>query len=540
MSEFSPEEQAVLDSFVDPDGETVGQYEWDEELQRHILALMLTDRFFLIQSQGLVEPRYFTDEVHQLVSKILLNYFEEYKSLPNRIHLKQEVIDSTADKKPETKVHYLSELNTVYNYYVPGVDSREYLLNKITNFAKIMALKTAVTKIFDILKKTPENQSTWLQVQEIVRNALNVDRNIDIGLEYFQTFEERYQKMEEAVEQGDIFTSGFPHIDAALMGGGLGRGEMAAFLGISGTGKSLCLVGAALANLHAGKKVLYVSLEMDPYKVSERFDAQLADPQGIHGVTINNLQEKKDIVIQALRDYISDKEDERLLIIKQFPGGEMDVAKFRAYYTQVQQYGFQPDLVIIDYIGEMKDYPGIKTYESRYQIVRNLRGFAVEEQICIMTALQPNRSAKEAIKLGDVLEDENLADSYDQVRPLDALWSINVTKDEKDCNLGRIFISKHRSGESKKTLYVEYNKKTLRISEISHEKYRTRLETWRTTASENAVESVSDILKQSEQKRKRMEKKEQGLSDSDKKILSGEYHFDDLGKEDEGPQSPDE
>jgi len=492
---LTPEEETLLQSFTDPDAAEKDSYHWDEEFQRQILGMLLCDRYFLVQSQGLIQATYFSDEVHKLICTILHRHFKQYKNPPTKIHLRQEVLDQIGDKKKEVQLHYLSELNTVYEYYVPGTDSRDYLRDKITKFAKIRAIKNAFNASIDVLKKAPESDESWVKVSNLVRKALTIDRNFEIGCEYFQTFEERYAKMMEAAATKDVFTLGFESIDKNLLGGGLGRGEIGSFMGLSGTGKSLILVGAAIANLNQGKKVLYISTEMNETKVAERFDAQLADPKGIHGIRIDNLLDKQTFVFEALRDYTKECLDPRLLVIKQFAAGTMDVPTFRAYYSQLLQYGFRPDLVIVDYIGEMKDYPGMKTYESRYMIVRDLRGFAVEENVCVLTAMQPDRRSREQIKLGGVIDDENLADSYGQVRPLDALWSINQTKDEKDCELAKIFAIKHRHGKSRFTFYVEYNKNTLKISELSSESYHSRLHSYQQTKKVHKTDEVEDNIK---------------------------------------------
>jgi hypothetical protein len=175
-----------------------------------------------------------------------------------------------------------------------------------------------------------------------------------------------------------------------------------------------------------------------------------------------------------LKDFIKDEEDRRLLIIKQFPSRAMDIPTFRAYFSQCQLHGFQPDLVIIDYVGEMKDYPGMATWESRQRIVGDLRGFAVEEGVCLLTALQPDKKAKEAVRQGLLIEDDNLADSYGQIRPLDAFWSVNITAEEKDAGIARAKVVKHRSGESGYIVYLNFNKHQLKFTEISRDEYERR------------------------------------------------------------------
>lgn len=489
------DDEATLNSFTNPDKEPPPEYTFDEEFQRNILALLLSDRIFLVKSMHLIKPEYFTNEVHRLVCSTLFKYFEKYKSLPSKNHVAQELREALAEKKAEIRLGYLAETNTVYEYYIPGLESRDYLQDKVTNFAKFLALKNAFNKSMDEIKKHPDSESTWAKVHSIIKEALTIEQNFEIGLDYFQTVEERYIRMQEKIEKGDVFTSGFLSIDSAIPGGGIGRGEIASFMGLPGTGKSLALVGLTVANLHRGKKVLYISTEMDQDAVATRFDAQLGDPTEENDVSINNLFDKKDFVIKALQDYVSDLDDKRQLIIKQFPSGMMDVPIFRAYYTQLVLYGFKPDLVIIDYVGEMKDYPNMPTHESRFRIVRDLRGFAVEEKFGCFVAMQPNKQAKELVKLGDFIDDDSLADSFAQSRPLDAFWSINQFQDEKECGLARMWICKHRNGRSKFWFPVEYNKKSLRITEISMNAYNDRLRLHRSEKEERSTDDTRERVR---------------------------------------------
>jgi len=187
---------------------------------------------------------------------------------------------------------------------------------------------------------------------------------------------------------------------------------------------SLALVGSATANVARGKKVLYISLEMDQDKIAARFDAQFAD------CPIDQLMESETIVVNALKEQVRDHEDKRMLVVKQFPPGGADVNTIRAYHSQMLMHGFKPDLLIVDYVGEMKDAIGIPTWESRYKILRDLRGFGVEQQHCTFTALQPNRDAVEAQQNG-FIDESKLGASFNQNRPRDALWTINQTRQEK-------------------------------------------------------------------------------------------------------------
>jgi len=473
MSTLTPEEEAILSQQMDPDAQNAAQYQWDEEYQRLILGMLVNDRIFLVQSQGLVKPQYFKNEVHKLISKIVFNYFETYKQRPTRIFLQQEIEDVIKEKPPAVKVHYRQQLNTIFDNYIPGIEHRDYLRDKIVAFAKEQEALRAFYDCVELLKKR-DDPTRFSQMYARLEDAMKVDRRFDIGEEYFQTFEQRYVRVMAARAKGDVFTTGITLIDQGISGGGLLRGELGAWTGVSGTGKSLMLTGASVSNLYRGKRVLYITLEMDQDRTSERFDAQFADPARLHGVGINNLYENKEIVFEGLRDFIKDKEDQRLLVVKHFASGSMDVPTLRAYFGQCQLYGFQPDLVIVDYVGEMKDYPGMATWESRQRIVSHLRGFAKEEDVCCLIALQPDKKAKEAVRQGLLIEDDNLADSYGQIRPLDAFWSINQTAEEKDAGLARAKVCKNRSGESGYVVYLNFDRQQLKFSDIDRDEYERR------------------------------------------------------------------
>ena len=265
----------------------------------------------------------------------------------------------------------------------------------------------------------------------------------------------------------DRFTSGFPSIDNALTGGGMFAGQIASWIGLPGTGKSLALVKAAVENVKLGHKVLYITLEMDELGIVQRFTSQFAM------MDINNLREMKDNIKATIEEFKKDKADANLLHVKQFPGGQVDVNGIRAYMAQLELRGWVPNVLIVDYVGEMKDDPTVKKYESAYRILRDLRGFGVEKGHVTFTCVQPNQSAAK-LEIGQYIDESNIGTSFDQFKPLDAFWSINQQVLEKDAEVGRVFVIKHRNGRSRFSFKIGFDYKigTLDMFEISKERYR--------------------------------------------------------------------
>lgn len=495
-------DDVVIANLVNVDAQAEVRYPWDDDFQRVLLGTMLSDRYFTFQSAGLIKPTYFKSEIHQAICRHLYKHFDEYKQLPSRIFIKQVISDhlkaryvNQPDACETMKTLYNKELSLVYDYFsrggvgnmLPCLDSPDALLDKIAAFAKTQAMKQAFHRSLEIIRKNSEADETWVKVDEIINEARLVNRKFDEGLNYFATLEERYTRMQMEKENAEIFTTGFQTLDRSLQGGGLTHGEMGAWMGLPGQGKSLALTWAAVQNIARGKKVLYVSTEMDPDRIAQRFDAQMA------AVGLNDLMSRKEEVWQSLREVVHDYEDKRRLVIKQFPSGSADVNTIRAYYAQLSMLGFKPDMMIVDYPGDMKHYSGLSLWDSRYRMLTELRGFGVEEQHCTLIAIQPNKAAAE-LSLEEFLDESKIADAFSQNRVLDALWTLNQTTHEHKAAVGRVFVAKARSGKSKFSFKISYGFKdqTLRLFEISDEVYHSTMSRVREKDSDDvAIDTVN-------------------------------------------------
>ena len=463
-------DKAAYEALIDPDAGAVGaaNFAWGEEYQKEILSMLLADRQFLMSTRGLVKPYYFTNKAHREICRIVFSYWDQYKKQPTRTIILNEMGDRLKDN--EAKFFYLGALNTLYDAYQPGLEHRDYNLNNIVSFAKLQAVKDAWRKGMEDIEKFGPTDEAFERVQNYWKDAMSVSLDQNPGLNYFMTLQERYSMGEAKIDPKDLFTTGFKSLDAALTKGGGARGELGSVMALPGVGKSLFLTRMAVANLLQGKKVLYISCEMKEADIAVRFDAQLAD------YNIRSLFSHKDIVIPRIWSHVQDydpKEQDRL-VIKWFPSGTADVNTFRGFHEQCKMNGFVPDMFVVDYVGEKKDYAGMKIYESRELIVKDLVGFVGEENMYGATAMQPNRSAREA-QQEHVLDDSHLGDAFGQVRPLHQFWSLNQRDDEKSQGVGRGFTIKHRDGKSRFIFYLKWDPDTLRIEEISEHTYRGRL-----------------------------------------------------------------
>lgn len=437
-----------------------GQFPFETRYQQHILSMLLNDRVFLTQSLNLIRPNYFVNLDHEIICSALTHYFQNNKQVPVKFVMHELLREKIKDKAKLLKC--VGEYELCASLWVPGQDDREHCLEKLIAFSKEQSLREAISKTAELLKKNTADK--WSTIEELFRQAILVDRSFDMGLDYFNELEERYARFREELNSSEVFISGFEGIDSRLSSGGLKRGEIGAFLGLSGTGKSLLLCHAAVRNIMRGKKVLYVSLEMDQDKIAKRFDSQFAR------VEIGKLLHEQERVISSVRSLVSDEPDKRLLVIKQFPAGTCTVNMIRGLINQLRLQNFNPDLLVLDYIGEMFDGGNInvKTYEVQQRNVRDLRALSVEENICIYTATQANRKGREDVENGSgFLSDDSLASSFGIARPLDLLVSINTSVTEKSCGLCRLYIVKNRDGRSMEMIYLQSSDDALDFQEIT-------------------------------------------------------------------------
>jgi replicative DNA helicase len=475
-----------LDELADPDASNEANYKWDAEFQRSIISMLLVDRQFLVQSMDLIKPSYFTNKAHRKACEVLFELYSKYKYHPSKTIVIQRIKEDLRDDK--SLLYYLGEINALYDFYHPGVDAREYLTDRITFFAKVQALQSAFNTCLKKIDKAPEDEKTWQEVYQVLRVAMNTDRNFDPGLYYLNTIRERYDRMNEMENDTEVFITGIESIDSNIKGGGYMLGEMFSVMAPSGVGKSVFLTCMAALNALRGKKVVYITLELSEDRVAERFDSILS------GCNIKCLYEEREEVFKFMDSMLEDQ-GENPIIIKFFPGKTADVNTIRAYLSQLKFHGFKPDMVVVDYIGEMKDYPGIAIHESRVRLVAELRGLANEdEKFFCATAMQPNRGAKEAQKVGRI-ETEHVGASWDQINPLDGFLALMQNEAEYAINLGRGSILKQRSGKANIMIYLRFDPITLKITEISKEEYKNQMTGRINKVTDEVMDKLEAVVK---------------------------------------------
>jgi KaiC/GvpD/RAD55 family RecA-like ATPase len=429
-------------------------YHISDNTKRGCLYLLKKDIEFFSEIVPLLKPDYFDFPAYKNVFLGVRNYYDKYRKLPSDSIL-PDFINASVSGATDSGIDYentLAEINTIDK---SCLGDREFLLDTVEEFARQKAMDGAVRKAMVILNE----EGDIAEVEELVKNALLVNRNVDVGQDYFEEVQARllrsYQENNER-KISTVFTTHDRHLE-----GGLASKELAIVVAPPGVGKSLYLVNQGANAIYDGKNVLYVSLEMSQDKIAGRFDSVLTE--------IRNTDLKKPHAQLKLKDRLKEVKTKTngRLIIKEFPTGASNVNQLRALLVQLRLHkDFVPDLIIVDYLELLRPNRMIESeYQAQQRIAEELRGLAVEHKCLVWTASQTNRQARRV----NIITDAELGDSYGKIRPADWVISLNQTQEEYDEGQMRVFVIKARDSKQHYLINIGIDYTTLQMREPSHE-----------------------------------------------------------------------
>lgn len=423
-------------------------YEFSENIQRGILFLSKFNRDFFSQIAPLVKADYFEYPVHSTMYKALNEYFAKYSKLPTDDYLLEYCRKNKSEREDYSS--YEDEVSVVNSMDASSIEHTDFFMDIIEEFAKKEAMKEAIMNSIEHIQA-----DDFSRVEDEIRSALTVSRNMSLGQLYFDDVTNRWIRNIERRKEAK-FKTVFKTLNKELEGG-LGSKELAMVVAPPGVGKSLYLVNQGVQALMEEKKVLYVSLEMSEDKIAQRFDSVITQ------IGQGYLEHKQPDLLKRLNIFREQFVDSNL-IIKEYPTGLASVSDIRALLSQLRNFeAFEPDILIVDYLellGSGRDAP---EYQAQEYLARELRGLAVEHGILVWTATQTNRQGSNV----NVITDTELGDSYGKFRTVDYCISLNQSAEEFDESRMRAYVMKSRNGKTRFQVPVSIDYNTLTMSEMA-------------------------------------------------------------------------
>ena len=393
-------------------------------LEQTILRNLLTNDEYMRKVAAFLEPDYF-EGVYKGLFRELTLFIAKYNKLPTMEAFKIEV-DQGDRLNDEVYRHAMEILPNIFEKKPENLD---WLIDTTEKWCQDRAVYNAVMESITIIDGKHKVLSKNA-IPDVLSKALGVSFDTNIGHDYFESVDERFEFYHQEEERLPFDLEYFNSITK----GGLPNKTLNIALAGTGVGKSLFMCHCAGAALSDSKNVLYITMEMAEERIAERIDANLMD------VAIDQLENLSKVMFTDRVKAISDKTNGKL-IIKEYPTGQAHANHFRALLNELKlKKNFVPDIVFIDYLNicassRMKGMGGaINSYSYIKSIAEELRGLAVEFNVPIVSATQTTRSGYSNDDLG--LEDTS--ESFGLPATADFMFAL-IANDELNAQ-GKIMV----------------------------------------------------------------------------------------------------
>ena len=394
-----------------------------DRIEKVILRNLVYNEEYLRKVLPFIEPDYFNERNERVVFEHITKYAAEYNSLITKEVLQIEIEDRRDITQDEVKNIYgtINELEDIECDF-------EWLSDTTEKWCRDRAIYLALMESIKIADGQDDKKNRDA-IPTILSDALSVSFNRNVGHDYLEDYEERYELYNRKESRIQFDLEYFNKITK----GGLPNKTLNIALAGTGVGKSLFMCHHASSVLLEGKNVLYITLEMAEEKIAERIDANLLNV---------NIQEITDLPKPIFESKVTNlaKKTQGSLIIKEYPTASAHSGHFKALLNELAlKKSFKPDIIFIDYLNicassRYRAGSNVNSYSYIKAIAEELRGLAVEANVPIFSATQTTRSgfASSDVDLTDTSESFGLPATADLMFAL-------ITTEELE-GLGQIMV----------------------------------------------------------------------------------------------------
>ena len=352
-----------------------------ERLELTILRNLLYDENYSRKVIPFIQPDYFEQRSEKLIFQEIVHFIVKYNASITKEALTIE-LDNRKDLT-ETEVKEVRDI--IQSLNDNSVDS-QWLLDTTEKWCRDRAIYLALMESIHIADGDDEKKNRDA-IPSILSEALAVSFDNNIGHDYLQNYEERYEYYHRREEKIEFDLEYFNKITK----GGLPPKTLNIALAGTGVGKSLFMCHVASSVLLQGRNVLYITMEMAEEKIAERIDANLLN------VPIQDIVDLPKTMFDKKINTLS-KKTQGTLIIKEYPTASAHSGHFKALLSELAlKKSFRPDIIFIDYLNicassRYKSGVSVNSYSYIKAIAEELRGLAVEANVPIVSATQTTRS----------------------------------------------------------------------------------------------------------------------------------------------------
>lgn len=358
----------------------------------------------------LVQPKYFNNERRLETYKYALKFFKQNSKIPNRKELCSYLeLNNYYIEQDELDELYLFNLRD-FNY--------DYLYKYVKAFVLLRNLNLTMFDIIAYLKTSAINPENIDSITEKIRNDINGKLSVSFnnagnGLNFLDP--------KSHVQIPKIGTpSGFQFFDKTL-GGGWNLKTLVVFQGRPKVGKSMVLGNIAARSFLSGNNTGLVTVELADRSYMKRIGSNILSIPKDEYENITD-EESASLVTDKITELQSSGKKLGYLEVVEFPTGGATAIDIENYFLRLEnRLNKKFNVIVVDYLNllkPIKDQNGL--YEKVKMICEELRGAAMRNEWCIISATQIRREDVENFDLGM----DSVAESFGLVHTVDSLYGL--------------------------------------------------------------------------------------------------------------------
>jgi replicative DNA helicase len=410
-----------------------------ERLELTILRNLIFNEDYSRKVIPFIQPDYFEQRSEKIVFEEIVKFIVKYGSAITTEALAIEIENRT--DLNESEIKDIRDLNSKFH---DGVVDKQWILDTTEKWCRDRAIYLALMESIHIADGN-DGKKNRDAIPSILSDALAVSFDNNIGHDYLQNYEERYEFYHRKEDKIEFDLEYFNKITK----GGLPNKTLNIALAGTGVGKSLFMCHVASAALLQGRNVLYITLEMAEERIAERIDANLLNVP---------IQQLVDLPRSAFENKVNNiaKKTQGSLVIKEYPTASAHSGHFKALLNELAlKKSFRPDIIFVDYLNicassRHKANSSINSYSYIKSIAEELRGLAVEFNVPIVSATQTTRSGygNSDVELTDTSE------SFGLPATADLMFALISTEELE--GLGQIMVKQLKNRYNDPTIYKRF------------------------------------------------------------------------------------
>ena len=410
-------------------------------LEQKILKHLILDEEYTRKTLPFIKGEYFQESSEKLLFSEIESYVNKYNTMPTQEALAIEIdkrVNLTDDQHKKT-IALVKQITID-----PEVSDTKWLIDTTEKWCRDRAIYLALMESIHIADGKDDKKGRDA-IPSILSDALAVSFDNNIGHDYLQNYEERYEFYHRKEDKIEFDLEYFNKITK----GGLPNKTLNIALAGTGVGKSLFMCHVASSALLQNRNVLYITLEMAEERIAERIDANLLNVP---------IQQLIDLPRSAFENKVNgiSKKTRGSLVIKEYPTASAHSGHFKALLNELAlKKSFRPDIIFIDYLNicsssRFKSGSNINSYTLVKSIAEELRGLAVEFNVPIMSATQTTRSGfgSSDVELTDTSE------SFGLPATADLMFALISTEELE--GLGQIMVKQLKNRYNDPTIFKRF------------------------------------------------------------------------------------